>query len=264
MKIEFRNVSFKYDENFSIENLSFVINDSTSTAIIGPNGSGKSTIVKLIMGLLEINSGSIYINDTLMTKDNQDELRSHFGIIFQNPDNQFVGVTVRDDIAFGLENKQIERNEMINRIDEYSKLLHIEHLLDKNPEELSGGQKQRVAIAGILALKPEVIIFDEATSMLDPIGVSEVNKTLKMLKFEALNQIITITHNIEEIIYFDQVILLNKGKVIKVLKPIELLKDEKLLKENNLKTIPSIELINRLDNKYQDIKDKLWELTLKM
>jgi len=264
MKIEFKNVSFKYDDNFSIENLSFTIKDNTSVAIIGPNGSGKSTIVKLIMGLLTPTSGEIYINDVLVTDDNIDSIRSDFGIIFQNPDNQFVGVTVRDDLAFGLENRCIERDEMIKRIDKYSKLIHIDHLLDKNPEEISGGQKQRVALAGALALKPKIIICDEATSMLDPIGTNKVNKTLKMLKNQALNQIITITHNIEEILYFDEVILINNGKLIKQLPPQELLKENKLLKENRIKTIESIELINRLDDSYEELKDKIWELTFKM
>ena len=137
MKIEFKNVSFKYQSDFDvIKDLSFVINTGEMTSIIGPNGSGKSTITKLIMGLLVPNSGSIYINDVLVTEENILEIRKNMGIIFQNPDNQFVGVTVKDDIAFGLENKCIERNEMIELINKYSTLVRMNGFLDSNPENL--------------------------------------------------------------------------------------------------------------------------------
>ena len=264
MKIEFKNVSFKYDELDVLDDVSFTINDGESVAIIGPNGSGKSTIAKLMTGLLEANKGSIYIDNILLNEKSVDDIRKKIGIIFQNPDNQFVGITVIDDIAFGLENRQIERSEMIKIIDKYSKMVHVDNLLYKNPEEISGGQKQRVAIAGVLALEPSLLIFDEATSMLDPIGVSEINKTLKMLKFEAQKTIITITHNIEEILYFDKVILLNEGKIKAVLTPTELLSDKNLLVDNNLNQIDSIKLLNMLSDKHSKIKEKLWELTFRM
>ncbi len=266
MKIEFKNVSFKYESDFDvIKDLSFVINSNEMTSIIGPNGSGKSTITKLIMGILVPDSGEIYIDDVLLNEKSINLIRPKMGIIFQNPDNQFVGMTVKDDIAFGLENKQIERSEMIRLIDEYSKLVHMNDFLEHNPENLSGGQKQRVAIAGVLAMETETIIFDEATSMLDPIGVEEINKTLKMLKKEAFKTIISITHNIEEILYSDNVLVINNGSIIKQGKPIEILTDVNLLNSIGLDTIETIKLIKELsDEKYQNVLDVLWKLTFEM
>lgn len=266
MKIEFKNVSFKYQSDFDvIKDLSFVINTGEMTSIIGPNGSGKSTITKLIMGLLVPNSGSIYINDVLVTEENILNIRKNMGIIFQNPDNQFVGVTVKDDIAFGLENKCIERNEMFELINKYSTLVRMNDFLDSNPENLSGGQKQRVAIAGVLAMETETIIFDEATSMLDPIGVEEINKTLKMLKKEASKTIISITHNIEEILYSDNVLVIDDGQIVAQGKPIEILSNIELLNKVGLDTIESVKLINMLEeNNHKEIIEELWKLTFNM
>ena len=266
MKIEFKNVSFKYQDDFDVINdLSFIINDGEMTSIIGPNGSGKSTITKLIMGLLTPLSGSIYINDELVTENNISNIRKNMGIIFQNPDNQFVGVTVKEDIAFGLENKCIERNEMLELIDKYSKIVRMNDFLESNPENLSGGQKQRVAIAGILAMETNTIIFDEATSMLDPVGVKEINETLKMLKKEASKTIISITHNIEEILYSDNVLVINEGKIIQQGKPKDILSNVELLNKVGLETIESVKLINMLkDEKYKGIVEELWKLTFNM
>lgn len=170
MFVEFKDVSFKYygSDEYVLNQLSFAIEKGSMLAILGHNGSGKSTIAKLMMGLLEVTSGDIYIEGEKLTENNVDVLRQKMGIIFQNPDNQFVGVTVRDDIAFGLENHKIPRKEMIEKIDKYAKLVNMQDFLDENPENLSGGQKQRVAIAGALAMDTDLIIFDESTSMLDP------------------------------------------------------------------------------------------------
>lgn len=267
MKIEFKNVSFKYASDQEVlDDVTFTIEDNESVAIIGPNGSGKSTIAKLMMGLLDRDGGEIYIDGILLTDKTIDKLRANFGIVFQNPDNQFVGVTVKDDIAFGLENRCIEEKDMNDIILKYAKLVKVDHLLDCNPEELSGGQKQRVALAGILALEAKTLIFDEATSMLDPVSVDEVNKTLKMLKFEASKTIITITHNLEEILYFDKVILINNGKIIKTGSPVDIIKDEDLLTNNNLVIPDAIKLINILHQKEETkaLGDKVWELMLKM
>ena len=266
MKIEFRNVTFKYEDDCDLlTDISFVINSGEMTSIIGPNGSGKSTITKLIMGILTPLSGEIYINNTLVTEDNINDFRCQMGIIFQNPDNQFVGLTVKDDIAFGLENKQIERNEMITLIDKYSKLVHMNNFLNHNPENLSGGQKQRVAIAGVLAMETEMVVFDEATSMLDPIGVDEINKTLKMLKKQASKTIISITHNIEEILYSDNVLVINNGTIVAQGKPKDILFNESLLNEAGLDTIETVKLINKLsDSKYESIVSDLWTLTFNM
>ena len=265
MKIEFRNVSFHYPGDANVLNdVSFVIESDQMTSIIGPNGSGKSTIAKLIMGLIEPNSGHIYIDDVLLNKDSINDIRHKMGIIFQNPDNQFVGVTVLDDIAFGLENRNIPRKEMLELIQYYSKLVKMENFLESNPENLSGGQKQRVAIAGVLAMNPETIIFDEATSMLDPIGVKEINETMKMLKKTAKKTIISITHNIEEVLYSEKIIVINNGIIIYSGTPKEVLSNVKLLETAKLDTIDTIKLINKLDNVDEETKELLWELTFKM
>lgn len=265
MKIEFKNVSFHYpNEQDVLKNVSFVIESGQMTSIIGHNGSGKSTLVKLIMGLLEATSGEIYIDDVLLTEESIPTIRNKMGIIFQNPDNQFVGVTVKDDIAFGLENKNIERKKMLELINEYATLVKMESYLESNPENLSGGQKQRVAIAGVLAMNTECVIFDEATSMLDPIGVKEINETMKMLKKRALKTIISITHNIEEILYSDKVIVLNNGVIVMTGKPKEILKATSVLKEAGLDTLESVKLIDMLKGNFADIEDALWKLTFEM
>lgn len=223
------------------------------------------------MGLLAINSGYIYINDELYNEKNVDEIRSKMGIIFQNPDNQFVGSTVRDDIAFGLENHKIERKEMIERIDKYAKLVEMEKYLDYNPENLSGGQKQRVAIAGVLAMETEVMIFDEATSMLDPKGTKEINETIKNLSKKDADKkrtIIMITHQLEETVFADRVIALNNGKIVLDGTPQEVLKEKAILEASGLTVIDSVSLIAKLEGSMipnkQELIDALWELTFAM
>jgi energy-coupling factor transport system ATP-binding protein len=217
------------------------------------------------MGLLEINSGEIYINDKLLNQDTIEECRNHMSIIFQNPDNQFVGVTVKDDIAFGLENKNVSREEMIKRINEYLKLVSMEEFIDRSPEELSGGQKQRVAIAGALAMETELMIFDESTSMLDPKGTKEVNQMIKQIKNDQNKTIIVITHNLEEASYADRVIVLNAGEIVADGTPMEVFKQEEVLEESGLKTMDSVSLIHNLKNKQfknkKEIEEALWELT---
>ena len=269
MKIEFRDVTFYYTKSeVVLDNLSFTIQDGTMTAIIGHNGSGKSTIAKLIMGLLEPVSGEIYINDELLTIDNLDRLRSKMGIIFQNPDNQFVGATVKDDMAFGLENHLIERSEMEKRIEKYSKLVNMHEFLEKNPENLSGGQKQRVAIGGALAMETDLIIFDESTSMLDPLGTKEVIQTIKDLKEKQNKTIIVITHNLEEAVFADRVMVINEGKVIVSDTPQEVFKNTPLLEACGLVTLEGIEILDEIKKSNLKNKDQiceaLWELTFKM
>ena len=265
MKIEFRNVSFHYpNESDVLKNVSFIIESGQMTSIIGHNGSGKSTLAKLIMGLLEPTSGEIYIDDVLLNESSIPSIRNKMGIIFQNPDNQFVGVTVKDDIAFGLENKKIERSKMLELIDEYSKLVKMDLFLESNPENLSGGQKQRVAIAGVLAMNTECVIFDEATSMLDPIGVKEINETMKMLKKTALKTIISITHNIEETLYSEKVLVLNNGVLVLTGTPKEVLLNIDVLKLAGLDTLESVKLINMLNGKDESIEEELWKLTFEM
>lgn len=269
MKITFENVSFAYNEETPIlKNFNLTISSGEMVALIGHNGSGKSTLAKIIMGLLPINEGKIYINDTLVDENNMEELRSNMGIIFQNPDNQFVGVTVKDDIAFGLENKCLKREEMINRIDKYLKLVDMSDYINANPEELSGGQKQRVAIAGAMALEPDLLIFDESTSMLDPLGTKEVNSMIAKIKGELNKTIVVITHNLSEASFADRVIVLNNGNIVADGKPLDVFKNISILEESGLKTTTAISAIKDLQNKNyknkKEIEEALWQLSYKM
>ena len=214
--IEVNNLTFSYDKKVNvIDGVSFCVESGKYISIIGHNGSGKSTFAKLLIGLLEAQSGEIKAFGLEMNSKNVHEIRRKIGIVFQNPDNQFVGTTVRDDIAFGLENRCIPTEQMDGIIDEFSRKVHMENFLDKEPENLSGGQKQRVAIAGVLALAPEVIIFDEATSMLDPRGKREVRESIEEMRKENPNlSILAITHDLEEAFSSDEIIVLKEGKVV--------------------------------------------------
>ena len=266
MKVRFNNVSFAYDEeSVVLKNFNLTINDGEMVAILGHNGSGKSTIAKIMMGILEVEKGEIYLNDKLLNMDNIEECRNHMSIIFQNPDNQFVGVTVKDDIAFGLENKQLPREEILNRIQKYLRLVSMEDFIDHAPEELSGGQKQRVAIAGALAMESELMIFDESTSMLDPKGTKEVNQMIKKIKNENNKTIIVITHNLEEASYADRIVVLNSGEVVADGTPKEVFKRIEVLEASGLKTMESVSIIHNLKNKVyknkKEIEEALWELT---
>ena len=262
--IEVENLSFRYvKEEQTIDNVSFSINKGEFICILGHNGSGKSTLAKLLVGLLKAKRGKILINGVELTEDTVDELRKEMGIVFQNPDNQFVGVTAKDDIAFGLENRCIKTEEMKEKVEKYAKLVRMEDFLDRNPEELSGGEKQRVAIAGILAMNPELIIFDESTSMLDPKGVKEIIDIIKELKGK--KTVISITHNLDEASFADRVIVMNKGKIVlddtpkNVFKNIETLRDCKLDILNSMKLIDAIQKSNINDKEL--LEEALWELS---
>ena len=228
--IEIKNLSFEYREGIrTINNISFDIFEGEYVAILGHNGSGKSTIAKLIIGLLEKLKGTIIVNGVELTLENLYKVRDNIGIVFQNPDNQFIGATVRDDIAFGLENNCVPQNQMDEIINNYASKVDMQDFLDHEPIKLSGGQKQRVAIAGILAMNPKIIILDEATSMLDPIGKREINNLVRKLNKEKTMTIISITHDIEEAKNADRIIVMNNGKVMAIGKPQEILSDEKIL-----------------------------------
>ena len=228
--IKVENLSFAYnEERETINRISFSIQKGQYVTILGHNGSGKSTIAKLLIGLLEKKSGSIWIAGKELNVENLYAIREHIGIVFQNPDNQFIGATVRDDIAFGLENMCVSPGNMEQLINTYAKRVGMIDFLDHEPTKLSGGQKQRVAIAGILAMAPDIIILDEATSMLDPIGKREINSLVKELNKEKEMTIISITHDIEEAVFADQVILLHEGKIIDVGSPETILRKTELL-----------------------------------
>lgn len=225
--IEVKDLSFEYEPGLkTIDHISFTISKGDYVAILGHNGSGKSTIAKLLIGLLEKSGGSIIVNGYELTMDNLYKVRDNIGIVFQNPDNQFIGSTVRDDIAFGLENICVPQEQMDEIINTYAAKVKMSSFLDHEPTKLSGGQKQRVAIAGILAMSPTIIILDEATSMLDPMGRREINDLVKELNKSKDITIISITHDIEEAKNADQVIILNDGKVVANGKPKDILSDE--------------------------------------
>ena len=264
--VEIRELTFGYSKKRPIlKGLNLDIEKGEYIVLLGHNGSGKSTLAKLLVGLLEANSGTITINGELLTENSVYKIRENIGIVFQNPDNQFVGVTVKDDIAFGLENRRVKSEDIKARVHEVSKLVGMEEFLENNPEELSGGQKQRVAIASVLAFKPSIIIFDEATSMLDPSGVKEVLDTIRSLVGQIT--IISITHNLNEAKDADRVIVLNKGEIVLDDKPEEIFKQKDVLKDANLDITNSMkisELISESsldDDKKKKVEDALWELT---
>ncbi len=212
--IEVKNVSFSYNETKkAVDDVSFEVEQGSYVTIIGHNGSGKSTLAKLIAGLLPIKEGKIITDGLEVNEENIGKIRTKLGIVFQNPDNQFIGSTVKDDIAFGLENKQVKQEDMDGIINEYADKVGLHDFLNYEPQNLSGGQKQRVAIAGILAMKPSILIFDEATSMLDPKGKKEIKKLMYDLAGGDDITIISITHDIEEVLQSDDCVVLNKGKL---------------------------------------------------
>ena len=256
--VEVNNLSFKYGGDVNIlDNVSFSIEKGEYVTLVGHNGSGKSTLAKLLCGLLEKNSGEIRLFDTTLDSKTIDDLRNKVAIVFQNPDNQFIGATVREDIAFGLENRNIPRSKMDEIIDKVSKEVGMHDYLDKEPSQLSGGQKQRVAIAGVLALNPELIILDEATAMLDPKGKNAVLKLINIAKKHNKDlTIISITHDIEEAYLSDRVIVLEKGKIALSGNPKEIFNNNKeKIKELSLELPFFVELKNELINNGFDLKD---------
>lgn len=221
------HVSFSYESEEgetrkAVDDVSFTVNDGEWIAIVGHNGSGKSTLAKLMIGLLFPEEGKVKVFLEELSADNLWEIRSDIGIVFQNPDNQFVGSTVQDDVAFALENNGIPFEEMVTRVHESLAQVNMEGFLDHEPHHLSGGQKQRVAIAGALAMRPKLLILDEATSMLDPQGRDEVIQVVDELKRKTGLTVISITHDLEEVLLADKVIVMNNGKLMMSGKPEEI------------------------------------------
>ena len=223
--ISIKNIHFNYQDQDTREALSDVsldVFEGEWLAIIGHNGSGKSTLAKMMNGLLEASSGEIYIDSQLLTEETVYEVRRKVGMVFQNPDNQFVGTAVEDDIAFGLENIGMPREEMVQKINASLEMVRMTKFKEKEPARLSGGQKQRVAIAGMIALAPKVVILDEATSMLDPQGRFEVISTIQQLHKDKGITVISITHDLDEAAQADRVLLMEGGKVNRIGKPSEI------------------------------------------
>ena len=214
--IEVRNLKYKYEnesEQYILNDVTFHVKQGEWLSIVGHNGSGKSTTVRLIDGLLEAESGEIFIAGDRLTVENVWEKRRYIGMVFQNPDNQFVGATVEDDVAFGLENQGINHATMVSRVTEALEIVGMKEFKDREPARLSGGQKQRVAIAGVVALRPDIIILDEATSMLDPEGRLDLIQTVKRIKDSHNMTVISITHDLDEVALSDRVLVMKKGRV---------------------------------------------------
>jgi energy-coupling factor transport system ATP-binding protein len=256
--VRVNGVSFRYpnQEHLALENVTFSVNRGEWLAIVGHNGSGKSTIAKLLSGLLLPTSGEIKLhNETKLTEETVWEFRSHIGMVFQNPDNQFVGTTVKDDVAFGLENRGVARDEMVKRIENSLTLVNMQEFLDQEPHHLSGGQKQRVAIASILAIQPSILLLDEATSMLDPKGRYEVIQTIHELKRKQEITVISITHDLEEAAKADRILVLNKGNVFAEGTPTDIFKLDEELERIGLDVPFPIKVTKRLKVKGITIKD---------
>lgn len=263
--IEMKNVSFSYRKDTPVlKEVSLSIEKGEWVSILGHNGSGKSTLSKLLIGLLKAKSGEVIIDGLTLNEETVYDIRERVGIVFQNPDNQFVGVSVEDDIAFGMENLQMTREEMLERIEYYSKKVNMNEYLKKAPHMLSGGQKQRVAIAGILAMDTPIIIFDEATSMLDPKGRDSILNYIQELNDEGVT-IITITHDMKEAVLSDRIIVLKDGEVLANGKTNDILNNKEILNQSNLELLLPLKLLHKLEEnniKNDEVKDVLWELSL--
>jgi len=256
-----QNVSYTYtpeetDMRKAVEGMSFSVNDGEWIAIVGHNGSGKSTIAKLMNGLLFPQEGEVRVLGEPLNEENLWAIRSQMGMVFQNPDNQFVGATVQDDVAFALENNGIPFKDMIVRVHESLAQVKMEQFLNSEPHHLSGGQKQRVAIAGALALKPRILILDEATSMLDPQGRDEVLATVHKLREETKLTVLSITHDLEEVLLADRILVMNKGQKYAEGTPDEIFARGEELVELGLDLPFSLKMSKLLLTQGLDLKDE--------
>ena len=270
--IDVKNLSFRYKESqeyYDVKDITFHVKRGEWLSIVGHNGSGKSTTVRLIDGLLEAESGEIVIDGQRLTEENVWNIRRQIGMVFQNPDNQFVGATVEDDVAFGLENQGLSRQEMEKRVEEALDLVGMLDFKKREPARLSGGQKQRVAIAGVVALRPAILILDEATSMLDPEGRRELIETVQGIRKDYDMTIISITHDLEEVAMSDRVLVMKKGAIESTSSPRELFSRNDLDQiglddpfANQLKHSLSQNGYDLPENYLteSELEDKLWEL----
>ena len=270
--IDVKNLSFRYKESqeyYDVKDITFHVKRGEWLSIVGHNGSGKSTTVRLIDGLLEAESGEIVIDGQRLTEENVWNIRRQIGMVFQNPDNQFVGATVEDDVAFGLENQGLSRQEMKKRVEEALDLVGMLDFKKREPARLSGGQKQRVAIAGVVSLRPAILILDEATSMLDPEGRRELIETVKGIRKDYDMTVISITHDLEEVAMSDRVLVMKKGSIESTSSPRD------LFSRNDLDQIglddPFANQLKHSLSQYgydlpenylteSELEDKLWEL----
>lgn len=255
--VKLSHIDFRYygSEVNSLTDVSLEIKEGEWVAIIGPNGSGKSTLAKIMNGLLVPAAGQVSIKDLTIDEETVWEACRSVGMVFQNPDNQFVGSTVEDDVAFGLENNGVPRQEMISRIEEALAEVRMSEFKSKEPARLSGGQKQRVALASILALRPDIIILDEATSMLDPNGRQEVIAAIRKIKERFNLTVISITHDLDEASLADRILMMQGGRLVQDKKPEEIFLMGEQLVEQGLDVPFSQKLKDALAARGLDVPD---------
>lgn len=246
--VRLEHVFYKYEdaEKYAVKDVSISAEKGEWVALVGHNGSGKSTIAKLLNGLLFPEEGLIKIGHFVLSEKNIWEIRRQVGMVFQNPDNQFVGATVQDDVAFGLENHGVPHDTMVKRVESALNEVGMQSYALHEPARLSGGQKQRVAIAGVLALQPDVIILDEATSMLDPRGRAEVMETIRIMREQEDITVISITHDLDEVLFADRVIVMNNGEIHSEGTPQEIFQQADAMREIGLGVPFIIELQEKL------------------
>ena len=257
MIIEVNGVTFSFSEHGKVlDNISLTIEKGTFTAILGRNGSGKSTLAKHFNALLLPNDGAVYVKG-MDTRDemNTFNIRSCAGMVFQNPDNQMVAAVAEDEIAFAPENLGIEPSEIRRRVDESLKTVGMSEYSAKTVSMLSGGQKQRIAIAAVLAMKPEILILDEPTAMLDPSGRHDVMKTVKELNRENGMTVILITHYMEEAAQADRIVVVDNGRIIADDTPRGVFRQTKLMKSAGLDVPQMTELMQLLRESGIDVSD---------
>lgn len=275
--IEIKNLKFKYNQDqasYTLNDVSFHVKHGEWLSIVGHNGSGKSTTARLIGGLLVADSGQIIVDGQELTEETVWDIRDKIGMVFQNPDNQFVGATVEDDVAFGLENKGLPYKEMVSRVQEALSFVGMMDFKDREPARLSGGQKQRVAIAGIIAMRPSILILDEATSMLDPEGRQELIQSIKAIRQQYGMTVLSITHDLDEVAMSNRVLVLKQGKVESISSPRELFSRGSELVDLGLDIPFSALLTQKLKNQglidcegyltEKELVEQLWEYLSKM
>ncbi len=256
--ITFKDISFSYDKekkDKTLDGLSFHVKPGEWISIVGHNGSGKSTTVRLMDGLLEADSGHIIIDGDRLTIENVWQIRRKIGMVFQNPDNQFVGATVEDDIAFGLENQGIPHHEMVEKIQQALEQVHMTDFRDREPSRLSGGQKQRVAIAGALVLEPKILVLDEATSMLDPAARAEITALIQEIRQKRGLTVLSVTHDLDEVALSDRVLVLKKGHLVMETTPKELFSHPQELEELGLDQPFTMQVVASLRNTIPNCPD---------
>lgn len=275
--IEIKNLKFKYNQDqtsYTLNDVSFHVKRGEWLSIVGHNGSGKSTTARLIGGLLVADSGQIIVDGQELTEETVWDIRDKIGMVFQNPDNQFVGATVEDDVAFGLENKGLPYKEMVSRVQEALSFVGMMDFKDREPARLSGGQKQRVAIAGIIAMRPSILILDEATSMLDPEGRQELIQYIENIRQQYGMTVLSITHDLDEVAMSNRVLVLKQGKVESISSPRELFSRGSELVDLGLDIPFSALLTQKLKNQglidcegyltEKELVEQLWEYLSKM